>query len=160
MDRLFLCCLRVTPPAAAYGVLCFYGIRILARHYIGVTARWRLSGGICSRLYARGRHGRRPPGTTIFWKTACFLAFFYRVRGDEKIRPATSKNSKVAKVARPKVAKVVGPPKSRGPKSRKLYDSRVTVYESRVTASKARDYSSGSSSYLLEIALTSSGVTC
>lgn len=120
---VFLHRLRVTPTAAVYGVLCFYGIRILARHYDGVAARRRPPGGISGRLYAAGLEGPRASGVIRPdpfmthpdpWETH-FLALFYRVRGDEKIRPAPSKNSKVAKVARPKVA---GPPKSRGPKSR------------------------------------------
>jgi hypothetical protein len=35
---------------------------------------------------------------------ARFSGLFYRVRDDEKTRPGPSKNSKVAKVASPKVA--------------------------------------------------------
>lgn len=102
--RLFLCRLRVTSPAAVCGVLFRCGICILARRYDGVAGRWWAAGGICGRLYARGRHGRRPPETTIFWKTARFSGLFLQVRGRQKIRPDHRKNSKVAKVAGPKVA--------------------------------------------------------
>jgi hypothetical protein len=59
--RLFLCRLRVTPPAAVYGVLCFYGIRILARHYDGVAARWRPPGGISGRQHTGSQEGPRAP---------------------------------------------------------------------------------------------------
>lgn len=58
---VFLRRLRVTPPAAAYGVLCFYGIHILSRRYIGVAARWRPPGGISGRQHTGSQEGPRAP---------------------------------------------------------------------------------------------------
>lgn len=115
---VFLRRLRVTSPAAVYGVLCFYSIRILARHYIGGAGRWRPPGGIRGRLYARGQEGRRPPGATISWKMARFLAFFTGFGVTKKSGQPLAKTQKSQKSRDQSRKSCRAPEKSRAQKSK------------------------------------------